>query len=125
MKSLQITLVIVAVAASACKHEPTALATCPLVEYDALRVTARDSASGALLPNASLKAVGVYTDSINVGSNLLIYPVTLGATAGVYTVSVQAPGYSAWTRTETVTLSDPACGIPNILSVTAMMQRSP
>jgi hypothetical protein len=125
MKSLPLALVMVALSASACKREPTALVVCPLVAYDALSVTARDSVSGALLPNAFLKALGTYTDSINVGSNLSNYPVALGAVAGMYAVSVQAPGYATWTRMETVTLSDPECGIPNQLSVTALMQRSP
>jgi hypothetical protein len=124
MKSRQLTLLVLAVSASACMSPPTAV--CAAVAYSAIRVTAKDSVSGALLPNASLKAVGPYqTDSLNVGSNLGYYPVTLGWTAGTYAVSVQAPGYSEWARTETVTLSDPKCGVPNLVSVVALMQRSP
>ncbi len=126
MKFPRVPVLVFALIASACAREPTALVVCPLVAIDALQVTARDSVSGALLPNVFLKAVGPFqTDSISVGSNLMNYPVVLGSAGGAYAVSVEAAGYSTWARTETVTLADPQCGVPNILKVTVLMQRSP
>ena len=88
-----------------------------------LAVSVRDSVSGALLPNAVLYAsMGTRTDTVAIGSNVEAYPVSLAWAAGTYGVVAQAPGYIAWTSTQTVT-SD-GCHLAST-AVTALMQKAP
>ena len=94
-----------------------------MVAYEALQVTARDSVTGALVANAVLRAVGQGSDSasVSIGSNVNLYPVNLASYGDTYAVSVQAPGYSPWSRTVVVT---GGC-VPKGVTVTALMQKSP
>jgi hypothetical protein len=121
----QMALLLMFVGAS-CKGTTSTAADGCLVAYQSLFVTATDSVSGALVPNALLKAVGPVTDSIAIGSNTNLYPVPLAPVAGTYVVTIQATGYSTWTRSETVTSSDPTeCHRPDGLSVTAQLHKLP
>ena len=124
MKYLGTVAMLLTVIGSGCKKNPTAT-SCAAIGWRSLSVTAKDSVTGTLMANAVLRAVGTYSDSVAVGSNLNLYPVSLAGAAGTYLVTVQAPGYSAWTHSETVTSSDPICGRPDPLFVTALLQRTP
>ena len=125
MKCLALAVASLAFCGLACGKGITA--TCSTVEYHTLFVTAKDSISGALVPNAVLKATGPFSDSVSIGPNVSAYPVSLAGAAGVYTVTVQATGYSTWTKTVTVTLSGQSdCGgQPNIVSITALLEKTP
>ena len=92
---------------------------CGAVAYLALLVTARDSLTGVLVPNAVLGVEG-QGPGVSIGSNVNLYPVNLADHAGTYTVFVQVPGYLSWTKTVIVT---GGCA-PNSVSVTALMQKS-
>jgi hypothetical protein len=112
----------IALAGSSCQ-KPTGL--CPLVRSFSLSVTVRDSVSGAVLPNTVIRASeGTRTDSVVVGPDAA-YPVMFAWDAGTYDVTVQAPGYTTWTSTQTVTYSNQPCGRSVPLAVTALMQRTP
>jgi hypothetical protein len=118
-------MIVLAVFTTACGPKPTELA-CPLVLYSALLVTARDSTTGTLVPGAILESTVPYRDSVSVGSNVALYPVALAPAVGTYLVTVQAPGYVGWSRTETVTSTDrTGCSIPDQVSVTALLQEDP
>jgi uncharacterized protein CbrC (UPF0167 family) len=113
----------VALAAPSCQKSVTGVCTTNLTR--SLAVTVRDSVSGAVLPSAVIRAsMGTRTDSAVVGS-VAAYPVSLAWDAGTYEVTVQAPGYTTWTSTQTVTYSNRACGHLAPLAVTALMQRTP
>jgi hypothetical protein len=121
----KVVIIVLVVFAAACGPKPTEVA-CPLVLYSALLVTARDSTTGALVPGAILEATGPYSDSVSVGSNVSLYPVALAPAVGTYLVTVQAPGYVGWSRTETVTSADrTGCSIPDQVSVTALLHEAP
>jgi hypothetical protein len=112
----------IALAASSCQKS-VAEPVCTTNATLSLSVTVRDSVSGAALPNAVIRAsMGTRTDSAVVGP-VAAYPVSLAWAAGTYDVTVQSPGYTAWTSTQTVTYSNQACGRLAALAVTALMQR--
>ena len=111
-----------ALAISGCKPVTEA---CAAYTSPALVVTARDSVSGALIPNAIISAsMGTLTDSAVVGP-APEYPVLLASSAGTYEVSVRAPGYTTWTSTQTVAYTNQACGHIAPLAFTALMQGVP
>jgi len=86
-------------------------------------VTAKDSVTGALVPNAAVMAAGASGDTakMSIGSDVTRYPADLSVLAGAYTVSVAASGYATWTTTVGVAND---CAQPQV-TLTAMMQRSP
>ena len=93
-----------------------------------LAVTAVDSLSRALVPNAVITASGpvsVYPDSASIGANASAYPVWFGSALGTYIVTVRAAGYQDWTHSEDVTYDAGIChgGLP--MAVTAEMHASP
>jgi len=90
----------------------------------ALEVTAKDSVTGALVPNATLKSAyadGQAVATVSVGSEVSGYPVNLATAGGTYTVSIAAAGYTTWTQTVVV---NGECR-PTAVSITALMQKSP
>jgi hypothetical protein len=106
---------IVAVIGSGCTRNPTAI-YCPAELLSALQVTVNDSLTGALVPNAVLKAVGPHSDSVVVGSSASSYPVGLAVSPGAYQLTVSAAGYAPWAQAETVTPGN-LCGQPLRISV--------
>lgn len=116
-------LACLALAASSCQTSVTGACTADFTPV--MSVTVRDSASGALLPNAVIRAsLGTRTDSAVVGPEAT-YPVWLGWDAGTYAVTVQAAGYSTWSASQTATYTDRACGHFATVDVAALMQRAP
>jgi hypothetical protein len=116
----------VALIVSGCQKSATEV--CTDQASISLFVTVRDSLSGALVPNASLRAsMGAIRDSLAIGSNVGAYPVSLdwSGGAGTFDVAVNAPGYMAWTTSATVLVSDARCGRLAPLSITALLQKSP
>jgi len=112
-----------ALAAPSCQQSVTGVCTADLTPV--MSVTVRDSASGALLPNAVIRAsMGTRTDSAVVGPEAA-YPVWLGWDAGTYAVTVQAAGYSTWSSSQTAAYTDKTCGHFGTVSVAALMQRTP
>ena len=113
----------IALAEASCQRPVTE--ACTANRTLSLTVTVRDSVSAALLPNAVIRAsMGARADSAVVGP-VAEYPVSLAWDAGTYDVTVQVPGYTTWTATQTVTYSNQACGKLAPLAVTALMQRAP
>jgi hypothetical protein len=98
-----------------------------------LRVTAVDSVSGALVPNAVIVASGPppdssaffqIPDSASIGANVSAYPVLLGTSLGTYVLTIRAAGYHTWIGSEDVADATGAChALP--MAVTAVMQASP
>lgn len=120
--------VVACVAAVACE-KPT---VCDLSARPALAVTAVDSISRALVPNAVIIAsasaadsASIVPDSASIGANVGAYPVPLGWVLGTYVLTVRAAGYETWTRSVVVTSTSGTChgGLP--MAVTAEMQASP
>ena len=120
MKYLRTIAMFVAVIGSACKKSPTAV-YCQAELLPALMVTVRDSVTGALVSNVSLKTVGPYSDSAAVSSNLDLYPVSLAGPPGTYLLTVRAVGYSTWAQSETVPPID-SCALPQTLLVSVRLQ---
>jgi hypothetical protein len=125
MRRLLIAVFLLAPVASACDRSAPVAVSC-LVMYQTLFVTARDSVSGALVPNAVLTATGPRTYSASVGSDVSVYPVVVAFVEGTFFVTVQAAGYNTWSKSVTVPSSDLSdCRPPNSVSVTALLQPTP
>jgi PEGA domain-containing protein len=86
-------------------------------------VSAKDSGTGALVPNATLTAMRPQGDTAkaSIGSDVTQYPADLLVLGGTYTVSVTAPGYAAWSATVSVATNCTQLDVP----ITALMQKSP
>lgn len=130
-RASSVVAVVACVALAACER-PTGL--CDLSRPLAvLEVTAVDSVSGALVPNAVITATGpapdsaliVVPDSASIGTNVAAYPVRLGSSVGNYVVTVHAVGYRVWTQAEAVTYAAGTCHGDLPMAVTAVMQASP
>jgi hypothetical protein len=104
--------------AAACGEETPVICALPVAPSASLQVAVVDSATGqSLLPGARGRwIVGSQTDS------LFYWGSTLAAfgPAGRYAVTVQAPGYRAWARSD-VQVRNGDCG-PVTEEVTARLQ---
>lgn len=91
-----------------------------------IEVTAKDSATGALVANATLTGtVAQYgTATYSVGSDVSTYPVLFyNPESGPLTVT--APGYATWSKDVSVPGYSSDCKPINVASFTALMVKSP
>jgi len=123
MRYLRLGVMFVVAIGSGCRKDPTSV-YCPANLLPAFAVMVNDSLTGTLVPNAVVKAVGPYSDSVAVGSNLNLYPVSLGGLPGTYLLSVTAAGYSPWSQSETVMPTN-SCGQPETARVSVRLRPTP